>query len=67
MSRVRSKQIRDALWFGLRPSWMYESTPHYGGGYLHHAAMNVALAWRWAWRRETAEDIEFARENERTT
>lgn len=58
----RSKQIRDALWYGLRPSWMYEREPHYDCGYLRHAAMNVALAWRWATGRETTEDIEFARD-----
>lgn len=56
----RFEQIRKALWFGLRPSWMYEREPHYDCGYLRHAAMNVALAWRWATRRETADDIDFA-------
>lgn len=59
---ARGKQIRDALWYGLRPSWMYEREPHYDCGYLRHAAMNVALAWRWATRRETAADVEFARD-----
>lgn len=59
----RGRQIRDALWFGLRPSWMYEAEPHYDCGYWRHAAMNVALAWRWATHRETRDDREFAIES----
>lgn len=58
----RAQAIRDALWFGLRPSWMYEREPHYGCGYLRHAAMNLSLAWRWATGQETAEDRAFAGE-----
>ncbi len=59
---MRARAIWEALWFGIRPSWMYEATPHYDCGYRRHLAMNLALAWRWATWRETDDDRAFARE-----
>lgn len=57
---TRLRQIRAALWYGLLPSRLYEPTPHYDGGYWRHAAMNLALAWRWATYGETDDDVAFA-------
>lgn len=56
----RCQQVGAALLYGLLPSWAYERTPHYDCGYWRHAAMNLAMAWRWATWGETAEDLAFA-------
>jgi hypothetical protein len=59
-SLPRFRVIAEALFFGLLPSRLYERERHYDCSYWRHAAMNVALAWRWATRRETNDDRAFA-------
>lgn len=60
---MRARAIYCALSYGLRPWWMYEGTSHYAPmTYWRHLRLNLALAWRWATRRETAEDVAFERE-----
>lgn len=57
---MRLRAIRCALWFGVRPYWMYEDTPHYAPmSYRRHLTMNLAYAWSWLTFRETAEDRAF--------
>lgn len=56
---MRFMAILCALWFGVMPWWVYERSPHYGCGYWAHLRLNLGLAWRWGWRRETEEDREF--------
>lgn len=59
---VRRRAIWRALRFGLMPWWLYESEKHHEGSWLHHSAVNVYYAARWAFGCETAEDRKFERE-----
>lgn len=63
----RAGMIGEALFYGLLPSRVYERERHYDCSYWRHAAMNLALAWRWATWRETSDDREFAAGDERPT
>lgn len=57
---IRLRAIRAALWFGARPYWMYEDSPHYAPmSYGRHLRMNLAYAWCWLTFRETAGDRLF--------
>jgi hypothetical protein len=59
----RSREIFKALFFGIAPSRIYERERHYDCSYWAHMMANLALAWRWLRHRETADDVEFARES----
>lgn len=57
---MRARAIYCALSYGVRPWWMYEGRCHYAPmTYGAHLRMNLAYAWRWIARRETAEDVAF--------
>jgi len=58
--KPRLRLVAEALWYGLLPWRVYERECHYACSYWRHAAVNVALAWRWATWTETAEDRAFA-------
>lgn len=56
---MRARAVLNALKYGFLPSRLYEDDPHHDLGYWTHLWMNLAYAWRWVTRTETASDRSF--------
>lgn len=57
--RYRLRAIFYALWFSVRPSWMYEKKGHHEWSYLEHLYVNLCYCYRWATFTETQSDRDF--------
>src|SRR3712207_1185212 len=58
-TKYRLRAILLALWFSVRPSRMYEKTPHYDCTYWQHLYINLCYVYRWATFTETQSDRDF--------
>lgn len=57
---MRLRAIACALFYGIAPWQLYESSSHYAPmGYFEHLFLNLGLALRWLTFGETAEDRSF--------